>query len=41
MKQVMMMGMGSNMMMDMETGDIHFTTGGPNNNIWPDEEDDW
>ena len=36
----MMMGMGDNMMMDMETGDIHFTSGGSNNNIWDDEEDD-
>lgn len=41
-----MMGMGDNMSMDMETGDIHFTTGGSKshfgfglNNIW-DEEDD-
>ena len=37
----MMVGMGDNMMMDMETGDIHFTSGGSDNNIWDDEEDDW
>jgi len=42
----MMMGMGDNMMMDMENGDIHFTSGvskncfsfGMNNIL--DEEDD-
>ena len=37
----MMMGIGSNMMMDMETGDIHFTSGDSNNKIWSDEENDW
>ena len=34
----MMMGMGDNMSMDMETGDIHFTTGGFNS--WDDGDDD-
>ena len=34
----MMMGMGDNMSMDMETGDIHFTTGGFNS--WDDDNDD-
>ena len=43
----MMMGMGGNMMMDMETGDIHFTSGDSNNhlgggfNAFDDEDDDW
>ena len=34
----MMMGMGSNMMMDMETGDIHFTTSG--SDTWDDEDEE-
>ena len=34
----MMMGMGDNMSMDMETGEIHFTSGGSSS--WDDEEDD-
>ena len=33
----MMMGMGDNMSMDMETGDIHFTTGWFSN--WGDDDD--
>jgi len=40
----MMMGMGDNMMMDMENGDIHFTSGSSKNrfginNIWNEEDD--
>ena len=35
-----MMDMSGNMSMDMETGDIHFTSGGFNN--WNDEDEkDW
>ena len=34
----MMMGMGKDMMMDMETGDIHFTIGGHSDQF--DEDDD-
>ncbi|MBQ2657117.1 MAG: hypothetical protein IJF87_00925 [Erysipelotrichaceae bacterium] len=34
----MMMGMGRNMMMDLETGDIHFTIGDDLDQL--DEEDD-
>ena len=34
----MMTGMGDNMSMDMETGDIHFTTGGFNS--WDDDDND-
>ena len=34
----MMMGMGKDMMMDMETGDIHFTIGGHSDPF--DEDDD-
>ena len=31
----MMMKMGSNMAMDMDSGDLHFIRG------WDDDEDDW
>ena len=34
----MMMGMGKDMMMDMETGDIHFVIGGHSDPF--DEDDD-
>ena len=34
----MMMGMGDNIMMDMETGDIHFTIGG--SSVWDDEDEE-
>ena len=34
----MMIGMGKNMMMDMESGDIHFTIG---SNDQSDEDNDW